>query len=1019
MRILSIEPTVFFVRTAEGLRQQVRLRVECPGAARLILAVRGGGLEDHIPLPELGAGASECAAYIPDVRTAMRLDFSLLHNGRLECQKAVEWQPMRHWEVYLVHYSHHDLGYTDLPSSVLREHARILDEVLRYCEETQEWPEGDRFHWLAEQAWSVVHFVETRPKQDVERLMQAIRRGQVEVTALFGNQTAELCGHEQLIRLLYPSFKLKREYGIEIVSAEHNDIPGMPWGLASVLAGTGVRYFSPGIPASYFGSGDERVHPLWDEKGVLSLDHPGAFWWEGIDGSRVLVWYDIHGHEWHPTSYEQALRDLPGMLGTLGQHGYLYDMVSYTVRGGHRDNAPAIDRYAYLARQWNSHWAYPRLINAHNKRFLREFERRWGSTLKTLRGDVPGTDYPVGATCTPKETGINRETHDRLLAGEKWATVASVVAEYDYPKAALDEAYRLSTYFDEHAWGNHQVIGPAQDACWSEKSAFAYRAAALAHDVVTKAANRITDQISYREEALYLTVLNHLSWEHTGVVRAPLRQWNFCGLLMHWQEPRKPGDGPVMNCGGAIGREIINPPARLLDQPFELIDVTSGERIPYQLARVANPQAAVPWAAERVALGEVDRGYTADIVFVADELPPLGYRTYKITPCEKWPEYAADCPVNGSTVENRFFRLELDSETGAIARLVDKELSRDLVDPEAAHGLAGILARCSKTGQQYVGRATDISVIDCGPVLTTVQVNGSVVGCPCWTLEISLYQAVKRIDTNIRVLRDSTPLLEHYVAFPFQIADPSFRYEATGTVIQPLRDQLPGTCTDYYAAQHWVHLCNEQQGIVWAAVDAPMVELGGLRPGYVSSAHHGVRPPGYGHPFLTSRELCKGHIYSLLMYSNYRTNFSNVHPGEALFRYSFSSDGSRELEEHVSRFGWEVANPPLPVWMQGCQRGSLPPSGSFCQIDAPNAMLLTLKRAEDGRGFILRLLETEGRDAEVVVSLPLLDIVQAYSSNLVEENESLLPCTRHSVHTRLAPYSFRTIRLVTRDWPGF
>jgi hypothetical protein len=29
--------------------------------------------------------------------------------------------PSRRWEVHLVHGSHHDLGYTDLPSNVLRE----------------------------------------------------------------------------------------------------------------------------------------------------------------------------------------------------------------------------------------------------------------------------------------------------------------------------------------------------------------------------------------------------------------------------------------------------------------------------------------------------------------------------------------------------------------------------------------------------------------------------------------------------------------------------------------------------------------------------------------------------------------------------------------------------------------------------------------------------------------------------------------------------------------------------------
>ncbi len=59
------------------------------------------------------------------------------------------------------------------------------------------------------------------------------------MTALFANEITELCGHEELVRLLYPSFELKRRFGIDITVAEHNDIPGFSWGLASALAGAG------------------------------------------------------------------------------------------------------------------------------------------------------------------------------------------------------------------------------------------------------------------------------------------------------------------------------------------------------------------------------------------------------------------------------------------------------------------------------------------------------------------------------------------------------------------------------------------------------------------------------------------------------------------------------------------------------------------------------------------------------------------------------------------------------------
>jgi alpha-mannosidase len=1015
MQIASVQPTVFFVHHGDALRQLVRVSVENSGNEReASLVVRADGVDESWSLGAVASGKTECEAFLPDIRLPTQVWLGLWADGVLQDERSIAWQPQKHWEVYLVLYSHHDLGYTDLPSNVLREQADFMDQVLRYCEETEDWPEESKFRYLCEQAWSVVHFVENRPEDVVKRLVHFIKNRQIEVTALFGNQTTELCGHEELVRLLYPAFRLKRDYGIDIATAEHNDIPGFSWGLASVLAGAGVKYFSPGVPMWYFGRGERRVHPCWDESAVLPIEVPGAFWWEGPDGARVLLWYDLHGDEWHPTSYQHALRELPEMLRSFDESGCPYDMMSYTLRGGRRDNSPPTLRYAYIAKEWNNRWAYPRLITATNKRFLEAFERKWGSTLKILRGELPNTDYTVGATCTPKETAVNRNAHDWLLTAEKLATLASIVAGHEYPGSVLDEAYRHTFCYDLHAWGMAHPGGPAQDGSWSEKGGFAYRAAALAHDVILKASNKIVDEIAYPEDgSYYLTVFNTLSWEHTGVVRVAMRTWAPCSQPVYWKEPRQEDEGAVLVAGRAIGRGIIDPPPSLLERPFELVDVSTGGSVPYQVTSLTDPQAAQPWAPERFALGKVDSRYLSEIVFVAEGLPAMGYKTYRVVPCEQSPEFAVACEAAGAVLENRFFRLQLDPQTGAIVRLLDKALGRDLVDRDAAHGFAQMIVRWCETGEEETSRITDVSVSEVGPVYTTIRLKGEVSGCPRWTEEVTLYNALKRIDINVRMLRDSTPMLELYVAFPFQVETPRFRFEATGSVIEPTRDQLPGSNTDYYAMQHWADVFNDEWGVVWTPVDTPVVEFGGLWPGYVSGAQHGVTPPGYGHAFLRPGELKRGHIYSLVMCSNFRTNFSNVHPGEMLLRYAFSTHKGDWQAGRAHEFGWNVANPPSAVWMKGPKDGALPSSASFCQIDAPNVMLLTFKRAEDGNGYIIRLMETEGKRDKTTVTMPCLSILHAFETNLVEENQRLLPCNRHSVETTLKPFAVATIRLVT------
>ena len=1015
-RILSVQPTVFFVREGDALRQLIRVGLDNMGdPTDACLEIRLGGEETAHPLGMISTGAGTYDASVPDIVDPADLWLGLWADGELQDQRTVTWLPQKHWEVYLVQYAHHDLGYTDLPSSVLEEYHGFMDDVLQFCAETEDWPEEDaRFRWLCEQAWSAVHYVEARSPEVVDRFVHYCKNGQIEVTALFGNQTLELCGHEELIRLLYPAFELKRRYGIEITSAEHADIPGWPWGLASALAGAGVRYFSPGMPLWYFGSGKDKVHPLWDTGEAIPLGMPAACWWEGPDGARVLLWNDLHGSEWRPYGYDQALEELPGMLQGLDSAGYLYDIVSFTLRGGYRDNAPPIISYAYMVREWNRRWAYPRLVNATNHMFLSAFERRWGGALETLRGDVPGTDYPVCATCTPRETALDRNTHDMLVSAEKLATLASSLADYDYPKATIDKAYRETFYYDLHCWGHSSSGGLPQDAHWSEKGDRSYRAAALSHNVLLKAANKLADEVTYPEDGYYVTVFNPLSHARTDFVHAQARSWEPTSSPMYWREPDGRHRWPIYVSGHAAGRDIVHPPASLLEQPFRIIDLSVGAETPYQLSTVSNPQAARPWSAERVALARVEgqSAFAREVAFVARDLPAMGYRTYRFVPCDEWPAYAVDFTATDTVIENRFFRLELDPVSGAIVSLVDKELARELVDCDAPHPFGTLIVRDAETAAEEWARISHAHLCDAGPVYATIRLNGGASCCPQITEEITLYSALKRVDFAVRVLRDSTPMREVYLAFPFQVDDPQFRFEMANAVAEPIRDQWPGSNTDYYGIQHWADVFNEAGGVAWAAIDTPMAEFGGLWPGYVSGAHHGARGPGYGHPFLRKGELTQGHIYALVSYNNFRTNFINVHPCEYLVRYSFTSHEGDWRAGGARDFGWAVANEPLPVWMAGPQpKGSLPTEASFCQVDAKNVIVLAFKRAEDGDGYILRLGETEGAETQVTATMPFMSLRHVYETNLVEENQRVLTSDRHSVRAGVGPYGITTLRL--------
>jgi alpha-mannosidase len=445
------------------------------------------------------------------------------------------------------------------------------------------------------------------------------------------------------------------------------------------------------------------------------------------------------------------------------------------------------------------------------------------------------------------------------------------------------------------------------------------------------------------------------------------------------------------------------------------MDVETGEKVEYQLSRIANASDPRPWAAERVAMARFREKFNQEIVFMAEGLPAMGYRSYRVVPKDTLRPTPADVPLETGDLENRFFRLTVDAGTGTMTGLFDKELGRELIDTAAPHGFGDLIVRSCATAEEQAWKVTGIGIAEHGTVFTTLRLEGSSFAVPRWTRDIIVYHQEKRIDVNFRLLRDSEPNVELFAAFPFRIADPTVMFEGSGSVIEPTVDQIPGSNTDYYAMQHWADVAGNDYGISWCPIDTHMAEFGGLWPGYVSRAHHGVTGPDYGHPFLKPGEIGNGHIYAMIMYSNFRTNFINVQPGEILCRYSFRPHKGDWREGDATGFGWGVMNPAFGVWMRGPNKGALPPVRSFCSVTPSNVLILNIKRADDGKGFIVRLAEIEGRTTQARLDVSFIRFSRAAAANPVEEDREAIPCSDGLVSVPMGPFETKTVRLIEQS----
>jgi alpha-mannosidase len=81
---------------------------------------------------------------------------------------------------------------------------------------------------------------------------------------------------------------------------------------------------------------------------------------------------------------------------------------------------------------------------------------------------------------------------------------------------------------------------------------------------------------------------------------------------------------------------------------------------------------------------------------------------------------------------------------------------------------------------------------------------------------------------------------------------------------------------------------------------------------------------------------------------------------------------------NMVRIAEEFMAPSIPIY-QGIHRGTMPKSGSFLSVDAPNIIVSAIKQSEIGEELILRCVETNGM--AVTANLDMAFVKQKWSGS--------------------------------------
>jgi hypothetical protein len=501
-----------FSFTPRLLDEPVLLRDGVHGAKVLRLSLdnlrAGGELEISAPDREavkkpLAVGANVVFFPVDVVDREQVLPVSFMIGDSLVSRSVVTVKPVVPREVYLLSYSHNDIGYTDLQPNIERRQWRNLDEALRLIKDTRDYPADARYKWNMEVLWSLESYLRQASEEKRMEVIDAVRSGSIGLNALYANILTGLATEAEMSHFTDFARELSTTDSLPITSALVSDIPGFTWGIVPALAHSGVKYFSISPnPGDRVGFTLER----WGDK---------PFYWVSQSGQeKILTWVagasyaSFHEGDLSRLGDEKMMK----LLRTLDEKGYPYEIVQlpYTVGG---DNGPPDPNLPEFVKRWNERYISPRLIIATHQQMFQEFERRYGSELPSFKGDF--TPYwEDGAASSALETAINRRAADRLIQGE---ALWSMCSPGFFPDRDYYAAWRDVILYDEHTWGAWNSISepdaPSVKGQWAIKRQFALDADSSAGALLLRA---FPQEQSGRRVAI--DVYNTQAWPRTDVV---------------------------------------------------------------------------------------------------------------------------------------------------------------------------------------------------------------------------------------------------------------------------------------------------------------------------------------------------------------------------------------------------------------------------------------------------------------------------------------------------------------------
>ncbi len=712
--------------------------------------------------------------------------------------------------IAIIHHMHTDFGYTDHPQRAKAEHIRYIDTAVDYVLASGDYPEGARFAWTQEQLYPVREWWAQASEEKKARFFAAVDTGRLEIAGTPFNVTALMSREEWETAMRWIPDDLWDRCRIR--SAMQIDVNGMHTAGMIEAYRRGVRNLFIG-PNTYYG--------------VPPMPTPAAFLWQLDAEKQMLVWlnasynngYFLFNPNWRqgPVPDYSDLRYRPPERGDIWRSddaslieahrlcteqlaaiegtaadvaagatdgftknrvfgGYALSTLPVSVTNQWRvDNDPPFYPIVDFVRRWNERGLQPRLVLCTVSQAMDMVRRELGDGIPVYRGEWVDW-WANGSAASPMEFSCKREAGRTLRAARSPLFGPMAEQERRTERGILEDL----CLYDEHSFGAWQSVSDPYSfpsvSQIAEKNIYVYRALDAARCLLADRARR-----SAAEEKNAILVSNPTETEMTAFIHLPLncmrgeyRSVRCAETGAAWPleeedgvsnflRPSDPSEFGPENVSHTFSDKSVKQGVR-----FGPVTVPAGGR----LRLIPDEETAAP--------------------------PAVQGREYELkTDGDGWPVYLRFAGQSEPVIDGPFGEFFAVHADGFAPRWTFRDIFENDEEKERnalrARHLYEVPAKAEKA------QRTDLP----GRIFFSQRFSHDSLRFGVRELTVDLLSGRAALEIRIDRRSDFTPEM-YFVRFDAPPSDALPTVSNAGVRFCPEKDQLPGSCMDYYAIDGWL-----------------------------------------------------------------------------------------------------------------------------------------------------------------------------------------------------------------------